>query len=85
MDKVKLVHWKAAEIAERENILAKAGFRIDSDLDDAAWVMKELAEAPPTAIVIDLSRLPCQGRDFALTAHKRKGTRLILGCDRRFA
>lgn len=77
MDKVKLVHWKAAELAERENILKAVGFQVDSDLEGGNTVLKELAGDPPAAIVIDLSRLPSQGRDFALTIRKRKGTRFI--------
>jgi hypothetical protein len=34
-----------------------------------------LETTAPDAIVIDLSRLPSQGRDFALLIRKRKGTR----------
>jgi hypothetical protein len=40
-------------------------------------LLKELAANPPAAVVIDLSRLPSQGRDLAVLLRERKGTRGI--------
>lgn len=77
MNKVKLVHWKVQEIEEREDMLKSAGYQVDSDLEGGAGVINALASDPPAAIVIDLSRLPSQGRDFALMIRQRKGTRHI--------
>ena len=77
MNQVKLIHWKAHEIKERENILKSAGYQVDSDLSGGAGLIKALASDPPDAIVIDLSRLPSQGRDFALLVRKRKSIRNI--------
>lgn len=77
MEYVKLIHWKVEEVPEREAILQSAGFHVDSDIDAGSKILKTLAEDPPEAIIIDLSRLPSQGRDFALMIRKRKGTRLI--------
>ena len=77
MDKVKLIHWKAEELEEREAALTSAGYQVDSDLKGGAAIFKQLASDPPAAIIIDLSRLPSQGRDFALHVRKRKATRYI--------
>ncbi len=51
--------------------------RSNSTLEDSSGVLKGLAVDPPAAIIIDLSRLPSQGRDLALMVRKRKGTRFI--------
>jgi len=77
MDYVKLIHWKAEEIPERAAILQSAGFHVDADIDAGSQILRTLTKDPPKAIIIDLSRLPSQGRDFALMIRKRKGTRLI--------
>ena len=77
MAKVKLIHWKAEEVEERQSILEAAGYQVDSTLKDGSGVFKELAIDPPSAIIIDLSRLPSQGRDLALMVRKRKITRNI--------
>lgn len=77
MHKVKLIHWKSEEIEQRKSILHSAGYQVDSNLESGTRILKSLAEDPPAAIIIDLSRLPSQGRDFALMVRKRKGTRYI--------
>lgn len=74
---VKLVHWKASEVEERALILREAGYLVDADVEGGARVFKSLAGDPPAALIIDLSRLPSQGRDFALTVRRRKGSRHI--------
>jgi hypothetical protein len=77
MRRVKLIHWKPEEIKQRENILCKAGYKVDSNLEGGLNIIKEITKNPPAAIVIDLSRLPSQGRDFGLLVRKRKGSRHI--------
>ncbi len=77
MHKVKLIHWKGKEVEERELILQSAGYQVNSNLEGGSGMLKSLAGDPPAAIIIDLSRLPSQGRDIALTVRKRKGTRYI--------
>ena len=39
--------------------------------------MRSLADSPPAAIVVDLSRSPSQGRDVALALRTRAGTRRV--------
>ena len=63
MPRVCLIHWKAAEAEERAARLRAAGHTCDL-LHDGAEVratLRSLAEDPPSAVVIDLSRLPSQG------------------------
>ena len=74
---VKLIHWKSEEIDERTTILEAAGYDVDSNLPGGSQFFRQLGEKPPSAIVIDLSRLPSQGRDFALLIRKRKTSRHI--------
>jgi hypothetical protein len=77
MAKVKLIHWKAEEVEERQSILEAAGYQVDSTLEQGAEFFKQLVKDPPSAIVIDLARLPSQGRDLALMLRKRKSSRHI--------
>jgi DNA-binding response OmpR family regulator len=74
--RVRLIHWNAAEAKERADRLASAGFEVDYEqLDPTA--LRQMREDPPAAIVIDLSRLPSQGRDTALGIRKYKATRHV--------
>mgnify|MGYP001824938991 FL=1 len=77
MPKVKLIHWKAEEVDERQSILEAVGYQVDSTLEQGSGFFTQLAKYPPSAIVIDLSRLPSQGRDLALMLRKRKSSRHI--------
>jgi CheY-like chemotaxis protein len=77
MPRVKLIHWKAEEIEERAKILRESGYEVDSNLEGGSQLFRHLGENPPAAIIIDLSRLPSQGRDFGLMIRKRKTTRNI--------
>jgi hypothetical protein len=74
--RIRLIHWNAAEAQPRVERLATAGYRVDcGTLDPAA--LRKLRESPPAAVVIDLSRLPSQGRDLALWLRKTKATRQV--------
>lgn len=74
MPRVRLVHWKKGEAEERSGEIVALGHHVDaSSLDGSA--LKRLREAPPDAVVIDLSRLPAQGRDVAIAVRKYKATR----------
>ena len=77
MQLIKLIHWKAEEVSSRDGLLKDAGYKVDTQLDSGPKVLKQLTDNPPAAIVIDLSRLPSQGRDLALMIRKRQGTRNI--------
>ena len=76
MAKVFLIHWKADEAVEKINLLKSAEFDVQFD-PVSPEVLKRLRANRPDAFVIDLSRLPSQGRDIALNFRQAKSTRHI--------
>jgi hypothetical protein len=75
--RVQLIHWNQAEARERAGWLVAAGCVVDCDLAAGPAFYRQLASDPPDAIVIDLGRLPSQGRDFGVGLRIQAGTRLI--------
>ena len=75
MRHVRLVHWSESEAADRASLLRAAGFEADRTPLRSPADLRAMAESPPTAVVIDLSRAPSHGRDIALAIRTRKGTR----------
>jgi CheY-like chemotaxis protein len=75
MKSVRLIHWNADEAEERAELLRAAGYRVDCSLPRGPEFLSRLQKDPPLAIVIDLSRLPSQGRDLALAIRQYKSTR----------
>jgi hypothetical protein len=77
MSRVVLVHWNAAEGKERAATLRKAGHTAKvvtpKDLAD----FRSIATNPPAVLVIDLTRLPAQGREAAFWFRQRKATRAV--------
>jgi len=72
-----LIHWNAKEREEKITGLQSAGHEVLVDLTVSQRFAKQLEEAAPDALLIDLSRLPSQGRDAAVMVRTRKGTRHI--------
>lgn len=70
------VHWKAEETHQRAAPLRAAGFAIDGGPVDPD-VLRKLRREPPSAVVIDLSRLPSHGRDVGLGLRGIKATRHV--------
>lgn len=75
---VRLIHWHAAEAAERADRLRAAGWEVVAEVPQGgsgvrAWV----GETVLAAIVIDLGRLPSQGRDVALALRQYRPTRRV--------
>lgn len=76
MTRVRLIHWKAEEAAERIEKLKSAGYEVEyNELDGEAY--KSLRNNPPAAFVIDLSRMPSHGRDVGAGLRGYKATRLV--------
>lgn len=74
--RVRLVHWNAAEAALKARALRALGYAVDA----GPLVPAELRRVKTfraDVIVIDLSRLPSQGRDAALFLRQTKATRQI--------
>jgi hypothetical protein len=74
MNHIRLIHWNAAEGEEKAKLLKTAGYRVDHEVLNPAAV-RQLKAHPPQAIIIDLTRLPSQGRDIALHLRQFKSTR----------
>ncbi len=76
MHRVHLIHWNATEAVERADRLRSAGYEVDHEALEGPGLRK-LREDPPSAVVIDLGRLPSQGRDVAVAIRKYKATRHV--------
>lgn len=62
---IRLICWKEDRAAALAEELDTAGFMIDSNsLDSPA--LRVLCQSPPDVVVIDLDRLPAQGRDIGV-------------------
>jgi hypothetical protein len=75
MPRVQLIHWNAAEAKERAGRIRAAGFEVAFAIPQGMNLFRKLRDDPPIAVVIDLSRLPMQGRDVALGLRHYKTTR----------
>lgn len=74
--RIRLIHWNAAQAKERAAKLETSGYDVDfAPLGPAN--MKSLRSDPPDLAVIDLSRIPSQGRDFGMWLRKTKATRFV--------
>jgi len=76
MHRIRLVHWNAVEARERAERLRSAGYAVEHEMLDAAG-LRRLRDDPPDAVIIDLSRIPSQGRDVGLGIRIRKATRHV--------
>ena len=72
---LRLICWNAAEAKEKAARLESAGYKVDFE-PFTPDVMRLVRHDPPAAVVIDLSRLPSQGRDVALQLRQFKSSRL---------
>ena len=75
--RVRLFHWNAAGSGALIQSLALAGHTVEYDEKLASQVSRSIRESPPDAIVIDLTRLPSQGREVATYLRGSKVTRTI--------
>ncbi len=73
---IRLIHWNQAEAKQKAQILQSAGYTVCYE-QLTLQKLKELKSNPPDAIVIDLTRLPMQGRDIAITIRHNKATRNV--------
>lgn len=76
MKRVRLIHWKPEEAAAHVEQLVQAGFRCDISVLNPLE-LKKIRGQPPDAVIIDLTRLPMQGRDVAASLRAAKPTRSV--------
>ena len=77
MARIRLIHWNAEEAQKRARRLEALGYLVDWTSPQGRSFLRELTDRPPDAVVIDLSRLPSQGRDMGVLIRQRKSTRDI--------
>ncbi len=71
------MHWKRPEAAKHIAFLRGAGYRVDYEEQFRPGLLRSWRESPPDAFVIDLSRLPSQGREIAIALRQSPATRRI--------
>jgi len=74
--KIRLIHWNAEEARDRAGSLKRIGHKVTASPFTPQEVRKLKARLPEV-ILIDLSRLPSQGRDAALLIRQAKRTRHV--------
>jgi CheY-like chemotaxis protein len=75
LNKIRLIHWNSAEARHLAEKLKEIGYQVVYELPSGPDLLRELGKSPPAAVVIDLCRLPSQGRDMALAIRHQKTTR----------
>lgn len=72
---VRLICWNSADAAARAAELRRAGYLVVADPPQASGGMiRAFRELAPDAVVIDLDRLPSQGRELGLGLRASKST-----------
>lgn len=77
MTNVLLVHWNEPEAKERARALNAHGYKAKILFDPEKHSLAEIREHPPELFLIDLSRLPSQGREMAGHFRRAKATRNV--------
>jgi CheY-like chemotaxis protein len=77
VERVRLINGSSADAAQRIRDLEDAGYRVVHDDNVGPASLRAIRDDPPDAVVIDLSRTPSRGRDFALALRHHSGTRRV--------
>jgi len=78
MARVRVIHWKAAEAGPLVEVCRAGGYEVEFDGDiPAPELVRSIRHKQPDAVVIDLTRLPSQGREAALALRRTKYSRHI--------
>ncbi len=70
-----MIHWNTSEAGARIKQIENLGHTVIPMHSYSHEFMRKLAENPPDAVVIDLSRLPSHGREAAMELRNRKSLR----------
>lgn len=74
---ITVIHWKAAEAASLLELLRNAGYTVEYEEGFSRGSMQAWRQKPPSAFVIDLSRLPSHGREIAIALRQSPKTRQV--------
>jgi len=75
--RILLIHWDAPEARVRVKRLESLGYSASYVNRPGPPLMRGVLADPPSGVVIDLSRLPLQGRDVAVDLRAHPATRAI--------
>jgi hypothetical protein len=76
MKSIYLIHWNADEAEEKATKIRKLGYDVARETLTPT-ILCSLKNKPPDIFLIDLSRLPSQGRDVALSLRQGKVSRYV--------
>jgi CheY-like chemotaxis protein len=76
MHRVRLIHWNELEAEQRADWLRSYGYEVEVE-PFSRDVLLAMRRNPPSAVVIDLGRIPSQGRDVAVGLRSYKDTRHV--------
>jgi len=74
LPRVRFIHWNADEAKPGIEKLRAAGYSVTYEVPGPGFV-GEIRKESPAAVVIDLARLPSQGRDVGMAVRESKSTR----------
>jgi hypothetical protein len=77
VSRILLVHWNDSEAEERAQKIAVHGHEVTILCDSEKRDFLKVRESPPELFVIDLGRLPSQGREIASHFRRMKSTRHV--------
>src|SRR5262249_44360092 len=77
MSRILLVHWNENEAAERTRRLEEYGHKVRTLFTSDKKHLDQVRNFPPDLLLIDLSRLPSQGRELASYFRRIKSTRHV--------
>jgi len=77
MKYIRLIHWNSAEAEVKASMLRAAGYNVINDVLKGPAELRMLREAPPIAVVIDLTRLPSRGREIGIALRHYRSTRFV--------
>lgn len=77
MKRVVLIHWKPEEAGDLTRSLERAGWEVEVIAPNGLSEIRAISGRGPAALLIDLSRLPAQGRDVGVILRRQSETRRI--------
>jgi hypothetical protein len=77
MANIHLIHWQLEESRQLAEKLTDLGHTVNIQVPNGPQFFKDLQAKPPQIMVIDLSRLPSQGRDTGINLRTHKSTQMV--------
>lgn len=77
MSRIVLMHWNQSEAKQRASAIARQGHKVTTLCTSDKENLLAVRDSPPELFVIDLSRLPLQGREVAGYFRRLKSTRQV--------